>query len=164
MFRRISVYEETNIGLPYAVAMLDCVDEEIDDITGDVIGISYPNLPGIVDTIALGLCQFPYGLVGAEVRFLRSALNMTAKDLAAAMGADAATLSRWENGKLDVGQWTDKQVRLSVALLVAERLPHIPFDRDALVRLNPMPRPANVHPTITISENACHDLELSLAA
>lgn len=50
-------------------------------------------------------------LTGAEIRFLRKQMGMKAKELAAILGVDAVTVSRWETGTKRVGDVTDRLVR-----------------------------------------------------
>jgi YgiT-type zinc finger domain-containing protein len=55
---------------------------------------------------------------GAAFRFLRKALGVRALDLAALLGVDAATISRWETGKVPV----DRCALTTLAAAASERL------------------------------------------
>ena len=79
----------------------------------EVVGI--PNLPGLHDLIARTLVQKKSFLKGGEIRFLRKNLALPAKDFAALLGVDPATVSRWENGKQTPGPLADRFIRMVYA-------------------------------------------------
>ncbi|NOT58890.1 MAG: helix-turn-helix domain-containing protein, partial [Acidobacteria bacterium] len=69
-----------------------------------------PRIPRILELhelIADAVCLKPSPLTGAEARFLRKELGMKAKDWAAYLHIDAATLSRWENGEQAIVPMSD---------------------------------------------------------
>lgn len=78
---------------------------------------SIPRLPELHELIAEAVCLKPSLLTGAEARFLRKELGMKAKDWAAYLHVDAATLSRWENGEQAIVPMTDVFLRSSYLLL-----------------------------------------------
>jgi len=51
-------------------------------------------------------------LTGAEIRFLRKNMGMSAISLASLMGVDNASVSRWENGKQKISKPHDLLLRL----------------------------------------------------
>ncbi len=58
------------------------------------------------------ICQENKGLLLAnEIRFLRKTMGLKAKELADIMGADASTVSRWENGVKMIGESNDRLLR-----------------------------------------------------
>lgn len=62
--------------------------------------------------IGLELCRHRKALLlPEEIRFLRKELGLKAKDLAASLGVDDATVSRWENGKQQIGEGSDRLLR-----------------------------------------------------
>jgi transcriptional regulator with XRE-family HTH domain len=75
---------------------------------------------------------------GAAFRFMRKALGLRAVDLAELLNVNAATVSRWENGKVAV----DRAALATLAAAASERLD----DRDStlarLRRLREGKRPA----------------------
>lgn len=62
--------------------------------------------------IGLELCRHRKALLlPEEIRFLRKELGLKAKDLAASLGVNDATVSRWENGKQQIGEGSDRLLR-----------------------------------------------------
>jgi transcriptional regulator with XRE-family HTH domain len=53
-------------------------------------------------------------LFAKEIRFLRKYLDWSAEHLAAVMGVDPKTLSRWENGRQKLGPVAERLLRLVV--------------------------------------------------
>ena len=151
MFRTIAHYEETGLGLPYPIILLDGAVAEIDEIhRRNKIGVAIPNMEGLVAAVAVTRALLPVALDGAEARFMRRAIGMSAKDFAGATNIDPATLSRWENNKATVGGWADKQIRMAVVIKLADRVPHLRLDPKAVVDLIILPRPDAVWPIITL--------------
>ncbi|MCX2560589.1 hypothetical protein OQ252_04115 [Acetobacter farinalis] len=138
MFRTLPSYEEDGLGLPYAVTLVDAAEEEVDDTTGEVIGISVPDMEGLAAAVAMARVLIPVGLLPQEVRFLRDVLDMRSAEMAKALSMDASTYSRWENGKQTVGQWADKQMRLVVVTVLQGRFPHFSVDPKTVVSLMPV--------------------------
>ena len=126
--------EETGLGLPYPVILCDAAQEELDE-NGTRVGIHIPDMDGLVACVALARALDPRQLDGREVRFIRRTLGMTGKDFADAASLDAATLSRWENNKYQVGEWADKQVRMAAVIELRDRLPGLSLDTKAVVAL-----------------------------
>jgi transcriptional regulator with XRE-family HTH domain len=140
MFRTIAEYEEDGLGLPYSVVLVDAAEEEIDEETGTRIGISIPDLEGLIATLAVARSFVPVQLDGAEVRFLRRALGKSAKELAGDLGVDAATFSRWENGRAAVGEWADKQLRMFIALTFPEQVSELGFESTDIIEFRVLKR------------------------
>jgi transcriptional regulator with XRE-family HTH domain len=76
----------------------------------------------------------PRSLSGGEIRFLRSALNMSGQQFASALAVTPVSVSRWENSLLanekngfqDVDAQTDRMIRLHVlTLLLAQPKQHM---------------------------------------
>ena len=79
----------------------------------EVVGI--PNVPGLHDLIGRDIVHKKSYLGGAEIRFLRKNMAMPAKEFAALLGVDPATVSRWENGKQSPGALADRFIRMVYA-------------------------------------------------
>lgn len=54
-------------------------------------------------------------LTGPEIRFLRTYVGLSAKDLAGVLGVAAASVSRWENGFRPMTAATERLLRVLVA-------------------------------------------------
>ncbi|MDT8330216.1 helix-turn-helix domain-containing protein [Roseomonas gilardii] len=142
MFRTIHRYEEDGLGLPYPVVLYNAAQEEVDDETGKVIGISIPNMEGLVAAVAILRAMIPVQLDGAEVRFIRQVIGKSSKQFAEELNLDPATLSRWENNKQTVGEWADGQVRHAAVLLLSERAPSMKVDIKDVWAMHPRKRQA----------------------
>lgn len=140
MFRTIGRYEDTSLGLPYPVVLINSAEEEIDDETGERVGVSIPNMEGLVATLAVTRAFHPVQLDGAEVKFIRRAIGMSAKSFAESLALAPETLSRWENGKQVVGDWADKQVRMAAIILLGDRAPASKVDPKAIIGLRSRPQ------------------------
>ena len=103
MFRTIPRHEEDGLGLPYPVVLIDGAEEEIDDTTGEVVGVSIPDMEELVAAVVLARVLHPLQLDHREVRFIRQVIGMRAKDFAQALDMAPETFSRWENGKQELG-------------------------------------------------------------
>ena len=143
MFRTIERYEEDGLGLPYPVVLLDAVEEEIDEETGEVLGVSVPDAETLAVAVALTRALIPLQLAGREVRFLRSVLGMKSSEAADATCIAPETFSRWENDKQEVGEWADKELRLMVVVALGRRLPHFSLDVTAVNKLRIVKRAPN---------------------
>ena len=148
MFRTIERFEETGLGLPYPVILLHSAEEEVDETTGIAIGVSVPELENLVASVALTRALDPMQLCGEEVRFIRHAIGMSATALADALTLDKATFSRWENGKQEVGEWADKQVRQIAVIELGPQVPCLSVNPQDIVRLRTRKRRAGEHPHI----------------
>ena len=147
MFRIIARHEEDGLGLPYPVVLIDSAEEELDE-AGAVVGLSVPDLEGLTAAVVVARCLNPWQLAGEEVRFIRSVLGMTARDMAEALALDHATLSRWENGKQAVGEWADKQLRYVTLLMLHDRVPGLHADPKDAIGLRIISRPPGAWPHI----------------
>jgi putative zinc finger/helix-turn-helix YgiT family protein len=87
-------------------------------------GAKSPSIPRIMDlhvAIARAIALQETQLHGRDARFLRKQLGLRAKEWAALIKVDAATLSRWENGNQQIGSQSDLLVRFLFIRLTEER-------------------------------------------
>jgi putative zinc finger/helix-turn-helix YgiT family protein len=87
--------------------------------------VSFPDFNGLLAAIAVARVKTPIKLNGAEIRFLRKALEITAKELAEHLGMREETVSRWENNKENISPPAEKLLRLLVAKTLADQTPGI---------------------------------------
>jgi putative zinc finger/helix-turn-helix YgiT family protein len=73
------------------------------------------------ETIGRAIGLQPAPLAGQQLRYLRKHLGFKARELAALLRVDAATISRWEAGERPIGPQSDLLVRLAYFHLLAER-------------------------------------------
>lgn len=77
--------------------------------------ISIPAITKLHQMIGRILTQKDSLLSGQEIRFIRKNMKMQAKELAAILGVDKSTISRWENSKQDIDKSYDRLLRLVYA-------------------------------------------------
>lgn len=78
--------------------------------------VAIPAIDELNRMLAMDVIETPRRLNGGEIRFLRTYLGYSSGDFAALIKADAATISRWETGKQDIGQQADLLIRALVIL------------------------------------------------
>ena len=135
--QRIRRYEDELSGLP-GLVLIDSVTRET-CVKCREGSTTFPNLAGMVAAAAAARAQHPTKLDGKSIRFMRSALQMEAKDLAEQLGVRPETLSRWENGKEPIGLSSEKLFRLMVGLNLRKQAPGIDFDPRAVVSMRIAP-------------------------
>jgi transcriptional regulator with XRE-family HTH domain len=133
--RVVPEWREDLLGLPYPVILENAVIEKVDDATGAVLGNAIPDLDALAETLAVVRVFLPVRLSAPEVRFLRNAVKMTGRQLAAALGLTPETVSRWENGKISVGEYTERLLRHVIAAELTDRVPALALDPKDLNRL-----------------------------
>lgn len=74
-------------------------------------GIAFDNVAGLHKIIGKWLCKSAPRLKGAEVRFLRSEMELSQAALARLLGNDAQSVALWEKGKVTVPKWADRLLR-----------------------------------------------------
>src|ERR1019366_7390172 len=157
-------YEEKLMGLPYPITLINAAEEVTHPKTGEVLGVTVPDAEELAAAVSLALCFMPLRLSGAEIRFVRRVMGMTGQELAAAVEMSPETLSRWENGKQEVGGWADKAIRMAAILRLQDRAPASSLRPEDIVSLRFGPRPTDTHPRIEVhrvrSERAGADSEI----
>lgn len=105
-----SDYDYSSVGLPVILENIEIVRCEACGHEEAMI----PKMSKIHRLIALAVIQKPYRLTGAEVRYLRKWLGMSAADFAAPLKVDKTTVSKWENDALEIGEQSDRLIRTVV--------------------------------------------------
>jgi putative zinc finger/helix-turn-helix YgiT family protein len=75
-----------------------------------------PKVNEVLRKIAEAIVGKKYRMTGAEVRFLRKYLGMTAEQFCRLLHVDKTTMSKWENDEDPVGQQSDLLIRTLVLL------------------------------------------------
>ncbi len=130
--RILPEYRTDALGLPN-VTLIGIAQELYCRDCGERLGVSYPNLEGVVAALALARAQNPQKFGGAEVRFMRKALKWTARELAARLGVREETISRWEHDREPIGPGSEKLLRLMAVELLAENAPAMEPDRRSIL-------------------------------
>ncbi|HMV46676.1 MAG TPA: YgiT-type zinc finger protein [Blastocatellia bacterium] len=118
VIKREQRYHYTECGLDNVY--LENIDVRVCEACGEVA----PRIPRINDlhaTIGQAIALQSQPLSGKEARFLRQHLGLKAKEWAAYLHIDTATLSRWENGGQTIGPQADSLMRLMYFYLLAEK-------------------------------------------
>lgn len=150
MFQTIHSHDEQFMGLPYPITLVDGAEAEIDDVTGEMVGISIPDMEQLAAFVAVSRILCPLQLHGSEMRFIRRVLGFPSKKFAEALEMDPATYSRWENDKQAIGGWGDKQVRMAALLILTQRYPDLSIDAKAAVGLRIEAREPGQWPSIVV--------------
>lgn len=100
---------------------------------GTVLRTDIPDMPGLVAAVSIGRAKEAVKLNGQEIRFLRKALGLTAKELASDLDVSEETVSRWENGHLAIGNSVERILRWKVCKTLHERAPAIHWDDDEIL-------------------------------
>lgn len=109
-------YQYKESGLPnvylYRIVVYECK-------CGEQV-LELPKLVTLHSLIVSKLLMKPARLSGEELRFIRKFAGLRAVDVARMVSVDPVTVSNWERGANQIGEISDKLIRLSVALKLAE--------------------------------------------
>jgi putative zinc finger/helix-turn-helix YgiT family protein len=133
----VGIYEYDLARLPYPVLLVGIPMEKC-PVCGEEV-VTIPDPEGLHRAIALSIIKADRPILPDEVRFLRRVLDKSADDLAALVGIDVKTLSRWENGRQKIGKIADRFLRLlvhrrlapDVAGFAEELFPTLPDEGEA---------------------------------
>lgn len=84
-----------------------------------------PRMAKIHRAIAQALVSSPARLTGEQFRFLRKHLGLSGEQLGLYLHTDKTKISKWERGEDQIGQATDRLVRLLAAALDSELRPSV---------------------------------------
>ena len=87
------------------------------------VNIPYPKR--LIAAAALYRCTLPTRLNGKEMKFVRKAINISAKDWAVRVSTDPSTLSRWESDSQAMSAAAEKLLRLTAIVELIEEAPAI---------------------------------------
>lgn len=76
----------------------------------------FPRMAEMNAAIVSAIARKKGRLAGEEVRFLRSVMGLSGREMAGLVGARPETVSRWESGAAAVGAQADKLLRLIAAV------------------------------------------------
>jgi len=79
--------------------------------------VSIPKLAKLHRALVREIARQPRKLEPGEIRFLRKHLGWSGKDFAHNFGVTPETVSRWENGRADMGPVAERLLRLSALFL-----------------------------------------------
>jgi transcriptional regulator with XRE-family HTH domain len=129
--QRLAKYVDKRLGLPgVSITLFNAVVMEKCALCEEVAGVTISNLEGLVATVALTRVKHPARLNGGEILFLRKAMEITGKELAAKLGVNEQTMSRWINDQDPIGGQSEKALRRLVGDELKDRAPLIEFKPD----------------------------------
>ncbi len=108
--------------------------------------VALPRIEELHRVIARSVIRKPTHLSPPEIRFLRKWLGHSGEDLARLMGVTPEQVSRWENGKRNMGAPADRLLRM----LVATTEPRDDYSTDSwrdLREKSTAPRKLHVRPS-----------------
>jgi len=133
--RVLESFELDDPGIPFRVTLVDAVAAKCDRETGEVVTTAIPDFEQLMATLAMLRVHDARKLRGAESRFLRRTMNLSAKGLARKLHVDAATLSRWEHDHVAPGEQSERLLRLLAVELLAEHSPTLPANRQWIIEM-----------------------------
>lgn len=136
-------YDIKDSGIPYRVTLENAVIAEIDSSSGDVLSTEIPAFDTLMACIAVARCHRPEKLNGDDLRFMRRALGVSAKDFAAQINVTPATLSRWEKEKQPLGEPQERRIRLLVVEILIDLVPETMVDRMCIHQIGLKTAPEN---------------------
>lgn len=99
-----------------------------------------PDLRKVSRTAALSRCLIPLSLEGWELKNIRKIMGLGAAELAERMEVAPETLSRWENGKQDMGGFVEKVFRMIVCEALKHDCPGIDYDSATIPNMRLLSR------------------------
>lgn len=106
---------------------------------GALDGVTFQSMSQLIDVAARTVVAKQGRLSGAEVRFLRSFLDLEGAQLAETLGSNPSTVSRWENDHQPIGRHADLFLRALVLLELGEQTPSSFFRQIAKDIVEPQP-------------------------
>lgn len=89
---------------------------------------SIPNIQKLHRVIGAHICEKRKALFRPEeIKFLRKDLQLRAKELSQLLGVTPQTVSRWENGKKEIGEAHDRLFRSLYMMHASEQAQHMIF-------------------------------------
>lgn len=104
-------FDAGDFGAPFRIILDDCVKVTFDE-NGDMLSYMIPDPDGLMRVVVLTRILNARKLTGADIKFLRKAVCVKQKDLAAAIELMPETLSRCEAGKQPISPASEKLLRL----------------------------------------------------
>lgn len=132
--RQIKEFRDDLLGIDNVV-LLDAVEQEVCERCNEVATTTIPDLNGLIAAVAITRALLPAKLVGREIRLMRGALGLTAKQLAAKLEVREETVSRWEHGKEPIRPQSEKLLRMMAGSRLRKAAPGIDFNQGQVRRI-----------------------------
>jgi len=98
--------------------------------------IIIPDIPGLITAVALTRAKLPFKLNHHEIKFVRKAMDLSAKELAHHLKVTPETLSRWENEKLPMSEQAEAFFRLIAIALLSDRAAAVDPEMDKVAKMD----------------------------
>lgn len=145
--RIVPEFVDDLMGAPFQVVLENSVLEERCEKCGKVLGVTIPDLDGLMAAIAMARALDPQKLSGEEIRFLRKAIGWKAKELAEFLEISPDHLSRCETGTHPLSNGLEKYLRHYACEKIKKRFVlGIPLDIEDFERMRIVPRLAHPAP------------------
>ena len=131
---RIAQYVAENELQRMGVVLVNTVDRHECQVCG-AASIDIPDVPGLIACVAVYRATMPWRLQGFEIKFLRKAMDISAKQFAELLEVQQETVSRWENDKWPMGPANEKLLRLLTAQTLASRAPGVQHSAETIAQL-----------------------------
>ena len=132
--RQVKEFRDDLLGIANVV-LLDAVEQKVCEDCNEVATTTIPDLNGLIAAVAITRALFPAKLGGPEIRFMRGALGLTAKKLAAKLEVREETVSRWEHGKEPIRPQSEKLLRMMAGSRLRKAAPGIDFKQRHVRRI-----------------------------
>lgn len=103
-------YDMDTLGAPFKVVLLDSVTVTVDPETGEEI-VSVPDTVGLINAVVKARACHSRKLSGPEIKYIRDALGVRAKNLAQFLDISPEHLSRCENGEKVLSSTKEQKLR-----------------------------------------------------
>lgn len=115
-------YDASILGAPFKVTLKESVCVRINPTSGDE-EIKIPDLVGLISAVVRARVVDPRKLSGADIKFIRKALDVRANKLAAFLAMTPEHFSRLEGGDKVMGPQSEKSFRLFAFAATFQREP-----------------------------------------
>lgn len=132
--RIAAFYDHDTLGAPFKVILKNSVEISTDPKTGEEF-VRIPDPMGLIREVVRCRVRDPRKLSGAELRFIRHALDVKAIKLVPVLDCSAEHYSRCESGGKALSATAEKQLRLFAYLATLCSDPHELLEPDAQAKL-----------------------------
>jgi transcriptional regulator with XRE-family HTH domain len=117
----LHAYEASGLRAPFKVILENAVKVEVCEKCDARLGTYVPDMEGLFHAVVFARALEPRKLNGAELKFMRQAMNWKAKEVARHLGISAEHLSRCESGDKVMALGTEKMFRVYCLLRTPDR-------------------------------------------
>ncbi len=128
-------YLVEELGAPFNVFVVDGVVAKKHPKTGRTL-VSVTDTVGLINAVVRVRVRHPRKLSGAEIKFIRKAINVKAKDLAETLEISAEHLSRCESGTAALSPQSEKLLRLTAYIASYSKKPESPLAEEDRISIN----------------------------